>query len=131
MDLSFTHPYGGTHRLTERLLATPEIGAAYQKLLKELAAGPFAKDRFLKELAAYEKVAREPRERDTRAAADRKEGGAGFGPPGGMFGIPPELDAFIKTRTESVAAQLAGTSKGFIPRGFGGPGGFRPPGGRQ
>lgn len=131
MDLSLTHPYGGTHRLTERLLATPEIGAAYQKLLKELAAGPFAKDRFLKELAAYEKAAKEPRERDAKAAATRRDGEGGFGPPGGMFGRPPELDAFIKTRTESVAAQLDGRSKGFIPPGFGGPGGFRPPGGRQ
>jgi spore coat protein H len=127
MDLSLTHPYGGTHRLTERLLATPEIAASYQKLLKELAAGPFAKDRFLKELASFEKVAKELRERDATAAAKRKEGGGGFGPPGGMFGIPPELDAFIKTRTESVAAQLDGRSKGFIPAGFGG---FRPPGGR-
>ena len=130
MDLSLTHPYGGTHRLTERLLAAPETAAAYQKLLKELAAGPFAKDRFLKELAALEKVVKEPRERDAKAATARKEG-VGFGPPGGMFGQPPELEAFIKTRTDSVAAQLDGKSKGFIPMGFGRPGGFGPPGGRQ
>ncbi len=119
MDLSLTHPYAGTHRLTERLLATPEVGAAYQKVLKGLAAGPFAKDRLLKELAALDKIAKGPRERDARATAGRKEGGGGFGPPGGMFGRPPELTAFIEKRTESVAAQLAGTSKGFIPKGFG------------
>lgn len=133
MDLSLTHPYAGTHRLTERLLATPEISAAYQKLLKDLVAGPFAKERFLKELDALEKVVKEPREREAKAAANRREGGGGFGPPGGMFGVPPELAAFIKTRTESVTAQLDGKSKGFIPTGFGGfgrPGGFRPPGER-
>ena len=128
MDLSLTHPYGGTHRLTERLLAMPGVGAEYQKLLKSLAAGPFAKARFLKELAALEKAAKEPRERDAKAAANRKEGAGGFGPPGGMFGRPPELAAFIKTRSESVAAQLDGKSKGFVPRGFGGPG-FGGPGG--
>lgn len=132
MDLSLMHPYGGTHRLTERLLATPEIGASYQKLLRDLVTGPFSKDRFLKELSAIEKLTKEPREREAKAASGRKEGGGGFGPPGGMFGVPPELAAFIKTRTESVAAQLDGKSKGFIPMGFGGfgpPGGFGGPGG--
>lgn len=129
MDLSLTHPYGGTHRLTERLLAIPETSATYQKLLKELASEPFAKDHLLKQLAALETVVKGPRERDAKAATARKEGG-GFGPPGGMFGKPPELDTFIKTRTASVTAQLEGKSNGFIPQARGIPGGFRPPGGR-
>ena len=44
MNLSLTHPYAGTHRLTERLLAVPGIGERYQKLLKELSATAFEKN---------------------------------------------------------------------------------------
>lgn len=127
MDLSLLHPYGGTHKLTDRLLATPEIAATYQKLLKELAAGPFAKERLQTKLARFEETSRGPRERDTQAAAKRQEGPGPGGFGGGMFGAPPELPAFIETRTASVAAQLAGTSKGFVPQGFG-PFGFGGPG---
>jgi Ca2+-binding EF-hand superfamily protein len=42
-----------------------------------------------------------------------------------MFGKPPGLKEFIEKRTASVAAQVAGTSKGYIPSG--GPGGGGPP----
>jgi spore coat protein CotH len=126
MDLSLTHPYGGTHKLTERLLAAPGTSAKYQKLLKDLAAGPFAKDRLTERLAAHEKVVKDPRERDARAAAARKERG-GFGPFGGKGGGPPDLADFIKARTESVAAQLEGKSKGYVPKGFGGFGFGAPP----
>lgn len=131
MDLSLTHPYAGTHKLTERLLAAPDTSASYQKVFKDLATTTFSRDGFLKELATLEKVAREPRERDARAATNRREGEGGFGPPGGMFGKAPELETFINKRTESVKAQLDGKSKGYIPQPFGGPGGFRPPGNRR
>jgi hypothetical protein len=47
----------------------------------------------------------------------------GFGGFGG-FGSPPPLKEFVEKRTASVAAQVAGTAKGFVPTGgFG-----RPPG---
>lgn len=119
MNLSLVHPYAGTHRLTERLLAVPEVGERFQKLLKELAGGAFAKERLLKQLAAAEAAVKEPLERDTKAAAGRKEvAGGGFG----MFGKPPALKTFIEKRTASLAAQVAGTSKGHVPTGgFGGP----------
>jgi hypothetical protein len=67
--------------------------------------------------------------RDAKASAARRD-------PPSMFGRPPELRTFIDRRTESLAAQLAGRSKGFTPTsgfgpppggGPGGPGG--PPGG--
>ena len=118
MDLSLTHPYAGTHRLTGRLLAIPEVAAQYQKLLKDLADNAFAKERLLKQLAAAEAAVKEPLERDTKAAAARKEGAGGVG----MFGRPPALKDFFEKRTASVAAQVAGTSKGYVPAGrFGGP----------
>ena len=124
MDLSFTHPYAGTHRLTERLLAVPGGGERYQKLVKELAATCFEKQRLLQRLEAVESATKELVERDAKAAAARKDGGSGFGPPG-MFGKPPALKEFIEKRTASVAAQVAGTSKGYVPTG--GPGGGGPP----
>jgi spore coat protein H len=121
MDLSMVHPYGGAHRLTDRLLAHPETAAKYQALLKVLAEGAFAKERFLKDHEALEKGTKELLARDVKAAAARKET-AGFS----MFGQPPALTTFIEKRTDSLNAQLNGKSKGFIPDAFGG---FGPPGG--
>lgn len=121
MDLSLTHPYAGQCRLAERLLAMPGAEEKYRRLLKDLAATAFAKQRLLRELAAFEKTAGDAIARDAKAAAARRD-------PPSMFGRPPELRTFIDRRTESVAAQLAGTSKGHVPTaGFGPPGG--PPGG--
>lgn len=121
MDLSVMHPYGGSHRLTERLLALPAVGEKYQKLLKELVAGPFAKERLLKQLAGLEELVKEPRDRDLKAAAQRRERSGGS-----PFGVPPALADFFMSRSESVAAQLEGKRKGFIPRGGPFPGGGLP-----
>lgn len=115
MNLSLTHPYSGAHRLTDRLLAIPEVSQRYQTLLKELAATAFAKERLLKQLAAAEAAVKEPLERDQKAAAGRKEPlGASL-----MFGSPPALKKFVEKRTASVAAQVAGSSKGYVPPVFG------------
>jgi len=128
MDLSFTRPYAGVHRLTDRLLAMPEMSAKYQALLKELAATCFAKATLMKQVESIEAATKELLERGKKAADARKEGGGfGFGPPAG-FGKPPPLKTFVEKRTESMMAQLAGKSKGFIPAagfGFGGGGGFK------
>ncbi|MFO0936242.1 MAG: CotH kinase family protein [Gemmataceae bacterium] len=123
MNLSFNHPYAGSHRLTERILAIKEMATKYQALLKELAAGPFAKDRLMKELNTLTKNNAELLVRDAEAAKARKEDAGGFGPPGGMFGKPPEMDTFMVKRTASLLAQIDGKDKGFVPQ-FGGPGGF-------
>lgn len=121
MDLSMVHPYGGTHRLTERLLAAPGVAEQYQKLLKELSAKCFDPQRLLKELETVEAATRDLITRDAKAVQAHKENGpsGGFG-----FGKPPALKTFIEKRTASVAAQIAGTSKGHVPTGgsgFGGP----------
>jgi putative membrane-bound dehydrogenase-like protein len=128
MDLSLTRPYPGANKLPDRLLAVKEIGAKYRKLLKELSATVFTKERLLKEAEAVARTTRPALAREAKAAAARKEPPVGFGPPGGMFPTAPDLKTFAEKRTASVATQLAGTSKGYIPKfGFGPPaGGFGP-----
>jgi putative membrane-bound dehydrogenase-like protein len=126
MDLSLTHPYPGENKLVERLLAIKEVSAKYQQLLKELSDKSFTKDQLVKEIEVLEKVTKEPLAKEKKAAEARKEAPAGFGPPGGAAPQPPDLKTFAEKRTASVAAQLAGKSKGYVPAGFGfGP----PPGG--
>ncbi|MBX9679247.1 MAG: CotH kinase family protein [Gemmataceae bacterium] len=118
MDLSFTRPYGGEHRLTERLLAIPEVIERYQALLRELSAEAFRKDRLEKQLDTLEKTIEELKGRDAQAIVERKE--QPYAPPP-FFGIPPGLRLFLAKRSESLAAQLAGASIGHISSG-----GFRP-----
>ena len=118
-NLNLAHPYPGTHRLTERLLAIPGAAAQYQKLIKELSGTAFARERVLKQLSTFEAAVKERLERDAKAAAVRKEGASGAG----LFGKPPELRAFCEKRAASVIAQVAGTSKGFVPTGGFGAGG--------
>ncbi len=131
MDLSLTHPYPGTHRLSERLLAISEVSKRYQALLRELAEECFAKERLLAEIVALEDATRELMAREKDAADARGEGrregrgGERFGPPPG-FGAPPDLRVFVEARSESIAAQLEGTSTGYVPTG-----GWGPPGGAR
>ncbi len=120
MDLSLTRPYPGPNKLTDRLLAIKEVSRQYQKVLKELSTTSFTKERLLKDIEAIEKTAKAPLAREAKAAAARGEKGGGFG----MFAKPPELRTFVAKRTDSVAAQLDGKSKGYVPKfGFGPPGG--------
>jgi putative membrane-bound dehydrogenase-like protein len=126
MDLSLTHPYPGESKLPERLLAIKEVNEKYLKLLRELTATVFTKERLVRDAEAIEKATKEIREKEAKAVATRKEPPPGFGPPGGPQ--PPDIKTFAEKRTASVAAQLDGKSKGYVPQfGFGPPGG--PPGG--
>jgi hypothetical protein len=127
-DLSVDHPHLGENKLIDRLLAMPEVKAAYREQVRRLAAEVYNGEKLGKELAAVQQVVGRTAAREQKAVADRKEGG-GFGPPGGMFrGLP--LETFIEKRSTSVTAQLAGTKTGYVPQmmafgggGFGG-GGF-------
>lgn len=122
MDLSLTHPYGGANKLVDRLLAIKEVNEQYQKLLQALAATSFTKERLLKSIETVEQATKEPLAREKTAVEARKEGGGGFGfggPGGGMFGRMPDLRTFVENRVRSVAVQLDGQSKGFVPAGFG------------
>jgi putative membrane-bound dehydrogenase-like protein len=119
MDLSLTHPYAGANKLVDRLLAIKEVSEKYQTLLKELSEKTFTKEQLQKEIAEVEKVTREPLAREKKAAAARKEAPFGIGPPGAVVPQPPDLKTFAEKRTASVAAQVAGKSKGYVPAGFG------------
>jgi hypothetical protein len=128
MNLSLLHPHVGEHRLIDRLLAIPSVKEQYLKLLGELAAGSFSKATLLEAVVAIEQATKDPLARETDAAVARNERGAGSGvglPGGGMHA--PDPRTFVEKRTESVQAQLAGRSSGYIPvAAFGPPG--RPPG---
>ena len=128
MDLSLMHPHPGQHKLIDRLLAMKDVNERYQKLLKELAGTAFSRKHLLAEIDAIESVTTERLAREKKATAARKEaaGGPGFGFAlgSGMFGQGPSLRTFVEKRTTSVAAQLAGERKGWVPSGkFGPPGG--------
>jgi len=130
MDLSLTKPYV-ENKLTDKLMAMPGMKERYLGIVKELAGTALKKERVLKLVEALEAVSKPALEREATAIRGRREAG---GAPGlGAFGArPPELKTFFEKRLESVAAQVAGTSKGHEPKPgtFGPPGGgFGPPGG--
>jgi spore coat protein CotH len=123
LDLSLTHPYMGENKLIDRLLAIKEVSEKYQAILKELSEKCFTKERLLKDLDAIDATTKELRTKDKKAAEARKEGGFGFG---GFPGMPDATDLrrFVDKRTQSVAAQVSGQSKGYVPVmtfGFGPP----------
>ncbi|MGV3607330.1 MAG: CotH kinase family protein [Planctomycetaceae bacterium] len=126
VELSLQHPHSGKDRLLDRLFAVEEHKKRYMEIVRELCSKSFTKEKLSESLVQIEKAIKEPLSKEAKAVAARKEG-----PAGGQFGqsMPPRR--FIEERTKSVAAQLAGESKGFEPRpfsaGFGG-GGGPPPG---
>lgn len=138
MDLSLTKPYAGQSKLADRLMANKEYAERYQQILKEVVPLCFAKEKLLTEIAAIEKVVRPLIEKEMTAVEARKENAGGIGGPRGdmgRFGHPAaDLKTFVEKRSESIAVQLAGKSKGFTPFGFsppsgpgmGGPGGGQP-----
>jgi spore coat protein H len=125
MDFSLTKLYSGNNRFLDRLMAIPEVQEKYMAILKELAAGPFTKENLLKEVERVENLTKDLVARDKAASQERKENIVS------MFGNPPALKTFAEKRSESIASQLAGKSKGYTPAGFGfgggGKGGFGPP----
>ena len=132
MNLSLTHPYPGDNKLVERMLAIDHVGEKYQSLLKNLSEKVLVQEQLIGDIEAIEKLTKEPLAREKQAVAARQEAPPAFGPPGADVPQPPELKTFVEKRIASVADQLAGKSKGYVPAGFGfGPppgGGGGPPG---
>jgi hypothetical protein len=124
-DLSLVKPYPGENKLPDRLLAIPAVKQRYDKLVQELAATVFTKDKLLEQIKAIDAATREIKDQEAKAVLARREPPAGFGGPGGPAPQPPSLQSFAEKRTASIASQLAGTSKGYVPRPFS----FGPPAG--
>src|SRR5262249_44881118 len=118
----------GENKLTDRLLANKETSERFQKILKELTTTCFTKEKLFADIDMLEKATKDGLAREKKAVEARNERKV-FGLPGGMFGQAPSLRTFVEKRTASAAAQLAGTSKGYVPvMSFGGPkGGFGGP----
>jgi hypothetical protein len=127
-------PFGGRHRLVERVLAVPEYAAAYKEHCRKLMKA--MTERFAEEVPQVERAIAEAKRREAVAVAARKEGAGGAGPGGRPgFGGPPgpggpggmsrtDLRQFLADRAKSVEDQLASRSSGVSPAGgFGGPGG--------
>jgi spore coat protein CotH len=125
-DLSVAHPHLGENKLIDRLLAMPEVKAAYLDEMRRLVAEVFTTEKLGADLAAVEALAKEPVAKELAAAHKR---GDSTNP--ALFGnmtVTLPIDVFLAKRAESVAAQLAGEREGYTPRatwfGFGAP----PPG---
>ncbi len=134
MDLSLMKPYPGENKLPDRLLNIQAHAERYRVLLKELSSTVFTPERLLAEADVIDKATSAVREREQRAIAARPAQPAPFGAPGATGPPPPSINTFVEQRMKSVAAQLTGASKGYIPRTFSfgpppGAGGGRPGGG--
>jgi hypothetical protein len=70
------------------------------------------------EAAAIDKATKAIRDKEQQAAAAQPTPAASFGPAGGAGPQPLDIGTFIDKRTKSIADQLAGTSKGYVPRPF-------------
>jgi spore coat protein H len=124
-ELSVDHPHLGENKLIDRLLAMPEVKAAYREQVRKLVTEEFATEKLTNELAAIEQLTSRTEGLEKKAATGRKEGAGGFGPMGGIFGGMP-VGTFIEKRAASVDAQLKGEKTGYVPQmmAFGPPGGF-------
>jgi len=126
IDLSLTHPYAGECKLADRLLAIKDVSEAYLKVLRNLVATCFTKERLLKDIEAVDGATKEIIARETKSTVARKEpAGIDFG----AFSRVPDLRTFADKRIASVTAQIEGKSKGQIPPAMPAFGGPRPGGG--
>ena len=111
MDLSLLHPHSsGGHKLIDRLFAIEAVKAKYDRIISELVAGPFSRERLLRNIERIEKTIQEALERDATAIASRNE--RRYPAPRGYR--PPGLREFVAARTASIQSQLAGKSTGYI-----------------
>ena len=134
VDLSLTRPSSpGMFPLADRVLASPDLAARYERVVRDLMNAVFAVPRLTADMQTIGKAIRQAVAEDTsisatafeRSIAENAARFAAPGPAAGGFGRRggPPLVEFVTARVESVAAQLAGTRTGTPGRGrgFGGP----------
>lgn len=123
LDLSIDHPHVGQNKLIDRLLAMPDWKATYREHLKHLSENVLVADELGAKLQAVEAALETSLAKDKSASEARNERA-----PGGIFGATPvPLATFIEKRKQSIDAQLAGKSKGYVPTQSFGFGNFGPP----
>jgi spore coat protein CotH len=119
LDMSLEKPYQA-NRLADRLMAMPGMGERYRKLAKEVVAAAFSKEKVLADIESIRAATKGPMAREAKVMAARRESAAPT-----LFGPPPDLPTFVEKRSASIAAQLEGKSRGYVPQpggfGFGGP----------
>lgn len=111
-NFSIDHPHMGENKLIDRLLAMPEVKAAYRGHVERLHADLFASGRLARESEAIDTAAKELIAKEKKAAVARKED---FGQSHPFAPKPFPIAEFIRKRSDAVAAQLAGKSQGTIP----------------
>jgi spore coat protein H len=111
-NMNLLTPASGKLKLVDRLLAIPEVDQQYRKIVQEIAATAFTKEKLFAEIDAMEKVTTPHLAAEARAKAARKEkndkpGGwiAGF------FDAQPPIRSFVVGRTEAVAKQVEAMKK--------------------
>src|SRR5207302_1935505 len=83
IDMSIEHPHLGEINLIDRLLAMRDVKQAFRKEIRRLNETVFTEEALGKEIDAIEAATKDPLAREKKAAEARREGGFGFGPPGG------------------------------------------------
>lgn len=144
-ELSIDHPWRGQNRFLERLFQVAEFSKLYRTRMAEFNASICQPERLARQVDETAAVIRPAVLEESDAKLTRfdksvagealpRGGGGGFGGPGGpgprhgwsrrSTGGPggQPIKTFAAARAKSVAAQLAGTSKG-QQEGSGGPGG--------
>jgi hypothetical protein len=139
-ELSIEHPWRGQNRFLERLFQVDAFRQRYLARTKECTTSNCRPERIAGQVDETAAVIRAAvgEESDAKlklfdqtvAGQSVARGARGGGPGGGGPGGAP-IKSFVGPRAQSVAAQLAGESKGSQDGGFGpgGPGGRGGPGG--
>jgi spore coat protein H len=118
---SIWHPWAGTHRFLERIMAVDEFRDLYREQLEALLANEFNPEVLSPRIDAIAEVIQDPVEHDNpfRFRRFKEAVGNDWGDP------PPHVETmirpvnaikrFIDARSKSVRAQLDGESEGIIP----------------
>ena len=122
MDLSVMKPYPGENKLPDRLLSVKANADRYRELLGVLSSTAFTKDKLLKTATLIDNATKGIRDKEQQTIATRPTAAGGFGP-GPVGPQPPDFKTFAEKRLASIATQLSGTGKGYVPQPFN----FAPP----
>ncbi len=123
LDLSLDEPYAGDKILIRKILSVQKFKEKYRQKAKELCDGPFSPASMSREIDRVVKLISNAVEEDSRkqySTEDFRRGVEADIHPRGPFdrgGTVLGLKSFVKARTESIAGQLSGKSKGVKPRG--------------